>query len=141
MAEKEPGVFLDNWKTNLTLSPWSSFREFLLGAKDASNCPSVTYVRLEPHQAGPRHAHDGWTINVVIEGSCRMGDLALAAGDVLTCAPNKQYGPLTPGPNGVTLLEIFDKLSGRSPIWDDPKDSFSIEYQKWLEERVPNLQS
>jgi quercetin dioxygenase-like cupin family protein len=94
MTEADPGIFLGNWNSEAAHSPWSTFREFRLGDERSLNCPSVTYVSAEPHQSGPRHAHAGWTINVVIEGSCRMGDIELAAGTILTCAPDKQYGPL-----------------------------------------------
>ena len=135
MIEQAAGVFVGSWREELTHSPWSSFREFRLGGPADHDCPAVTYVRIEPHQSGPRHAHAGWTINIVIEGSCCMGEIVLAPGDVLTCAPNVQYGPLVPGPDGVTLLEIFDRLSGRPPVWDDPSDPLAADYEKWLADR------
>lgn len=134
----KPGLLLDTATTATTRSPYSVFREFRMGGEKDTNCPAVTYVRLEPGDVAPRHAHGGWTVNVVVAGSCHIGDfpdMEMKPGSVLTSAPNVQYGPVIPGPQGVTLYEIFDSLEGRPPIWDDPDEPFSAGYAKWLEEQ------
>ncbi len=135
MIEKQAGVFVGSWREELTHSPWSSFREFRLGGPTDLDCPAVTYVRIEPHQSGPRHAHAGWTVNVVIEGSCRMGEIALAPGDVLTCAPNVQYGPLVPGPDGVTLFGDLRQVVGPPAGLGRPVEPLAADYEKWLADR------
>src|SRR5215212_9457682 len=97
-SKKKAGMFLDVASEATTKSPYSVFREFPLGSATDQNCPVVTYVRIESHEIAPRHAHPGWTINVVIEGSCHLADFPdteLKPGHVLTCAPNVQYGPVT----------------------------------------------
>lgn len=139
MAHKsKPGMTLDMMTEETSRSPYSTFRNFALGKSEATNCPIVTYVRLEAGAPAPRHAHSGWTINVVIAGSARLGDfpdVELRTGHVLTCEPNLQYGPLVPGEQGVILFEIFDSADARPPVWEDPDDPVCVAYEKWLRDQ------
>ena len=132
MTEIVPGMFVDDWNGGLTHAPETSFCEFVLGGDEDPDAPRMYYARIEADQSGPRHAHAGWTINVVLQGNCRMGDIDLNPGQVLTCAPNIQYGPLMPGPEGVTILEIFDSALARRPIWADPESPDAKAYEEWL---------
>lgn len=135
-----PGMTLAVATEDTTRAPYSVFREFRLGSANNPASPAVTYVRIEPHETAPRHAHPGWTINVVIEGSCRLADfpdIELKPGHVLTAEPNVQYGPVYPGPEGVSLFEIFDSLQARPPVWDDPNDPVALGYAKWLAKTFP----
>jgi hypothetical protein len=136
MSQKaKPGMWLDEVSQGTTRSPYSVFREFPLGRSTAEGCPIVTHVRLEEGELAPRHAHGGWTINVIVAGSCRLEDfpdIEMRPGHVLTCEPNVQYGPLVPGVHGVTLFEIFDSPQARLPTWADPSEPFSAAYEKWL---------
>ena len=134
---KRPGMSLDIVTENSIRSPYSEFREFPMGDLTTSSCPVVTYVRLEAGDVAPRHAHAGWTVNVVVAGSARLADFSdveLQPGHVLTCEPGLPYGPLVPGRDGVTLYEIFDRPEARPPIWSDPQDPVVKAYQVWLDE-------
>ena len=135
MSLRKPGMSLDLVTEGAIRSPYSIFREFPLGKSTAEQCSIVTYVRLEAGDPAPRHAHAGWTINIVVEGSCRLEDfpdVVLGPGHILTCEPNLQYGPVIPGPQGVTLFEIFDRPETRPPIWSDPDDPVCVAYEEWL---------
>ena len=137
-TRSKTGMTLDVMTDEVSRSPYSTFRNFALGKSEAANCPIVTYVRMEAGDPAPRHAHGGWTINVVIAGSARIGDfpeVELTPGHVLACEPDIQYGPLIPGERGVTLFEIFDSADARPPVWDDPNDPVCVAYEKWLRDQ------
>jgi len=64
-------------------------------------------IRMPPNQYWPLHWHDCWTVVLVVEGNCLIGDWVLETGDVFLTAPSLEYGPLVSGPRGVRLFEIF----------------------------------
>jgi hypothetical protein len=70
----------------------------------------VPDIRMPPNQWFPPHWHDCWTVVVVIEGKCMIGDWYMDTNDVFIAAPSIEYGPLVPGPMGCRLLEIFGDL-------------------------------
>lgn len=96
---------------------------FALGTEDDDFIMSVPDIRLPPQQFFPMHWHDCWTVVVVIEGKCLIGDWYMEPGDVFISAPSVEYGPLVPGPLGARVLEVFGDLSlspgGYSPEYRD----------------------
>lgn len=68
-------------------------------------------IRMPPNQIWPMHWHDCWTVVVVLEGKCLIGDWYMSPGDVFVAAPSIEYGPLLIGSMGCRLLEIFGDLS------------------------------
>jgi len=68
-------------------------------------------IRMPPNQLWPMHWHDCWTVVIVVEGGCMVGDWYMEPGDVFVAAPSIEYGPLLIGPEGCRLLEIFGDLS------------------------------
>lgn len=68
-------------------------------------------IRMPPNQIWPMHWHDCWTVVVVIEGRCLIGDWYMEPGDVFVAAPSIEYGPLVIGTMGCRLLEIFGDLA------------------------------
>jgi hypothetical protein len=57
------------------------------------------------------HWHDCWTVVVVLEGKCLIGDWYMGPGDVFVAAPSIEYGPLVIGTMGCRMLEIFGDLA------------------------------
>lgn len=100
---------------------WSE--NFTLGSAEDDFIMLVPDIRLPPNQLWPLHWHDCWTVVVVIEGKCQIGDWYMEAGDVFVAAPSIEYGPLLIGPMGCRLLEIFGDLAlssgGYSPEYRD----------------------
>jgi hypothetical protein len=76
--------------------------DFIMGLPD---------IRMPPNQLWPMHWHDCWTVVVVLEGKCLIGDWYMEPGDVFVAAPSIEYGPLLIGPMGCRLLEIFGDLA------------------------------
>ena len=91
---------------------WSE--SFALGAPEDDFVMLVPDIRLPPNQIWPMHWHDCWTVVVVLEGKCQIGDWYMAPDDVFVAAPSIEYGPLLIGPMGCRLLEIFADVA-RSP--------------------------
>lgn len=100
---------------------WSE--SFLLGSPADDFVMCVPDIRMPPNQIWPMHWHDCWTVVVVIEGKCLIGDWYMEPGDVFVAAPSIEYGPLLIGPMGCRLLEIFGDLAlspgGYSPEYRD----------------------
>jgi hypothetical protein len=88
---------------------WSE--SIMLGAEGDAVVMCVPDIRLPPNQIVPMHWHDCWTVVVVIDGKCLVGDWYMQPGDVFVAAPSVEYGPLLAGPMGCRLLEIFGDLS------------------------------
>lgn len=95
----------------------------MLGAPDDDYMMCIPDIRMPPNQIWPLHWHDCWTLVVVLEGNCLIGDWYMAPGDVFVAAPSVEYGPLLIGPAGCRLLEVFGDLSlspgGYSPEYRD----------------------
>jgi hypothetical protein len=79
----------------------------LLGDKDDSFQMLVPDIRLPANQIWPLHWHDCWTVVLVLEGQCLIGDWWMQPGDVFIAEPSLEYGPLLIGPQGCRLFEIF----------------------------------
>lgn len=100
---------------------WSEI--VMLGDEKDDFIMGVPDIRMPPNQLWPLHWHDCWTVVVVIEGGCLVGDWYMKPGDVFVAAPSIEYGPLLIGPMGCRLLEIFGDLArapgGYSPEYRD----------------------
>jgi hypothetical protein len=79
---------------------------FLLGDRK-DNPPTVVALRMEPGWVLPRHAHDCYRFEVVVQGTLDVGERILKPGDVMVSAPGIAYGPHVAGPEGCTTFEIF----------------------------------
>jgi hypothetical protein len=100
---------------------WSEY--YSLGSDNDAFTMIVPDVRMPPNQLWPLHWHDCWTVVVILEGNCLIGDWYMAPGDVFVAAPSVEYGPLLNGPKGCRLLEIFAdvtlSLGGYAPEYRD----------------------
>lgn len=86
---------------------------FKVGADEAENPPAVVMLYLPPGAVLPRHAHDCYRLEVVVQGSMQTEDgMWLESGDVRTSDPGEAYGPHTAGPTGVLSVEIFSHTAG-----------------------------
>ncbi|MGE0821904.1 MAG: cupin domain-containing protein [Candidatus Binatia bacterium] len=79
---------------------------FLLGEKK-DNPPTVVALRLGPGGVLPRHAHNCYRFEIVVQGTLDVGERVLKPGDVMISEPGIAYGPHFAGPQGCTTFEIF----------------------------------
>src|SRR5215471_12159526 len=84
----------------------SGLAYFLLGDRK-DNPPTVVALRMEPGWVLPRHAHDCYRFEIVVQGTLDVGERILKVGDVMVSQPNIFYGPHVAGPEGCTTFEIF----------------------------------
>jgi hypothetical protein len=84
---------------------WSE--SIMLGTRDLPFQMLIPDIRLPANQLWPLHWHDCWTLVLVLEGTCCIGDWWMKAGDVFIAAPELEYGPLLIGPGGCRMFEIF----------------------------------
>ena len=79
---------------------------FLLGEKK-DNPPTVVALRMGPGWVLPRHAHDCYRFEIVVQGTLDVGERILKPGDVMVSEPDIAYGPHLAGPEGGATFEIF----------------------------------
>ena len=100
---------------------WSEI--VLLGTEQDDRIMGLPDIRMPPNQIWPLHWHDCWTVVVLLEGRCLIGDWYMDVGDVFVAAPSIEYGPLVIGSMGCRMLEIFADLAlspgGYSPEYRD----------------------
>jgi quercetin dioxygenase-like cupin family protein len=79
-------------------------------------------VEFAPNFYTAAHQHVTGHIEVVLEGSIQVGDRLEVAGDIRITPANVSYGPLTSGPEGCKLLEIFPNRDSILPLADFPDE-------------------
>jgi hypothetical protein len=79
-------------------------------ARDESetDCPKISKVHFPAGHRVEPHMHLVGYAEIVLEGSLRVGRTWHAPGDIRIVGPNTAYGPQEAGPDGVTLLIVFD---------------------------------
>lgn len=84
---------------------WSDM--VVLGGKNDDFQMMIPDIRMPANQYWPMHWHDCWTVVLLVEGECRIGDWWMKPGDVFVTEPSIEYGPMVVGPEGCRLFEIF----------------------------------
>ncbi len=79
---------------------------FVMGERK-EDAPTVVALKMAPNWVLPRHAHDCYRFEVIVQGTLDVGDRILKVGDVMVSEPNTFYGPHIAGPEGCTTFEIF----------------------------------
>jgi hypothetical protein len=114
---------------------------FSLVVGDAGDGHAARFVHCRMDPDGPPrllHAHPGWTATIVIEGSMTIEDERFDVGQMVLVAPNVAYGPIVPGPEGATFLEIFSGVDATVTLWDED-DPRVEEYRGrgWIVDQAP----
>ena len=60
---------------------------FVMG-EPKDNAPTVVALRMAPNWVLPRHAHDCYRFEVVVQGTLDVGERVLKVGDVMFSEPN-----------------------------------------------------
>ena len=83
----------------------------ILGEEGDPAAPHVFWVRNEPGYVGEPHSHQCDYMEVILEGSQKVGKKWLYPGDARIVKGGTGYGPLLAGPNGVTFLVVFSSAN------------------------------
>ncbi|MFT4026487.1 MAG: hypothetical protein QM676_06765 [Novosphingobium sp.] len=84
---------------------WSE--SIFLGSDEDAFQTLIPDIRMPANQYWPLHWHDCWTLVLVLEGGCRIGDWWLGEGDIFLTVPSLEYGPMVVGPEGCRMWEVF----------------------------------
>src|SRR3546814_5161824 len=73
--------------------------------------PMVILSRFEPGETVGAHTHDTNYFEYVIEGEQTVGKIAFGKGDVRLVKAGTGYGPIVIGPEGCTVLIVFQEAA------------------------------
>lgn len=111
----------------------------VVGGADDEHAARFVHCRMDP-DGPPRlwHAHPGWTATIVLEGSMTIEDVTFTTGQMVMVAPGVAYGPIVPGPEGATFLEVFSATAATVTLWDedDPRVE-DYRARGWIVDRAP----
>ncbi len=85
---------------------------FVLGKPGEGDPPAVTALRMTPGYVLPRHTHDCYRMEIVVQGALEVEGRTLKPGDIMISEPRVFYGPHTAGPDGCITMEIFSNYHG-----------------------------
>lgn len=115
-----------------------NFSFFEMGARE-DNPPVVAPLRLEPGYVLPRHAHDCYRCEIIIQGSLDIGDKILRAGDMMFSNPRVLYGPHVAGPEGCITIEIFSSLDASHTNLVEGEEGELVAYDTWTPEGASKM--
>jgi anti-sigma factor ChrR (cupin superfamily) len=87
--------------------PGIRYARFPLDAANPSS-PTVILSKFEPGTRVHAHTHDSNYFEFIIEGEQTVGKQIFGRGDVRLVHGGTGYGPITVGPNGCTVLIVFE---------------------------------
>ncbi len=104
-----------NWEDldEITLPSGIVTSMYKVGDPADESSPTVFKVYYPPECYVEAHTHDCNYTEIVLEGTQRVGATWHKAGDVRVGLANRGYGPLVAGPEGATVLFMFQ--DGRWP--------------------------
>ena len=110
--------------------------EVLLGVKtavldmeglDGAASPAVILaLEYPPDFRLPAHQHASGHVEVILEGSLKVGEHWEQAGDVRIVPAHRSYGPLVSGPQGCKALEYFPDRAAIFAEMDDPAELVAL---------------
>lgn len=80
---------------------------FRIGEDDDPTAPTVFRAYFPPGTVVAPHTHACDYAEVILEGAQKIGNTWYGPGDIRVAKANTPYGPLTAGPEGVTVMVIF----------------------------------
>ena len=109
------GHIASNWEDldEITLPSGIVTSMYKVGDPADESSPTVFKVYYPPECYVEAHTHDCNYTEIVLEGTQRVGATWHKAGDVRVGLANRGYGPLVAGPEGATVLFMFE--DGRWP--------------------------
>jgi anti-sigma factor ChrR (cupin superfamily) len=104
-------IFAKDIVWNEGAEPGVRYARFLLDEASAATSPMVILSKFEPGAEVDPHTHGCNYLEYIIEGSQRVGKVNFEAGDVRWAAGGAGYGPIKVGPEGCTVLIVFQEAA------------------------------
>lgn len=92
------------------------FAQFLLDPEEPQDSPEIVLAKFGPGEDVYPHTHACNYLEYIVQGSQMVGKVNFEAGDVRWAAAGTGYGPIKVGPNGCTVMIVFQSASKSSPI-------------------------
>lgn len=96
--------------------PGIQYARFLLDEENAAASPMVILSKFAPGEVVDPHTHGCNYFEYIIEGSQKVGKVEFKAGDVRWASAGTGYGPIKVGPEGCTVLIVFQEAAKSNTI-------------------------
>ncbi|MDE2303581.1 MAG: hypothetical protein KGK11_13590 [Sphingomonadales bacterium] len=97
-------------------APGVRYARFLLDGANPAASPLVILSKFAPGAVIEPHTHGCNYLEYIIEGSQMVGKVEFAAGDVRWASGGTGYGPITVGPDGCTVMIVFQEAAKANAI-------------------------
>jgi anti-sigma factor ChrR (cupin superfamily) len=87
------------------------YARFLMDEDDSSS-PLIVLSKFEPGEVVEPHTHGTNYFGYVIEGQQTVGKVTFGPGDIRLVKGGTGYGPIVVGPEGCTVLIVFQNATG-----------------------------
>ena len=84
--------------------------------EDNSNSPLIVLTNFAPGEVVPPHTHAANYFEYVISGEQTVGKTKFGPGDIRFAKGGTGYGPITIGPEGCSVVIVFQEASGSMTI-------------------------
>jgi anti-sigma factor ChrR (cupin superfamily) len=91
------------------------YAHFRTNNDDASS-PAIVLSKFEPGTVVDAHTHDTNYFEYIIAGEQTVGKTLFKVGDVRIAEAGRGYGPIKVGPEGCTVLIVFEDGSGAGMV-------------------------
>lgn len=92
------------------------YARFSLDDENAATAPGVILSKFQPGEVVNPHTHGCNYFEYIIEGSQMVGKNNFEAGDVRWASAGTGYGPIKVGPEGCTVLIVFQEAGKSNTI-------------------------
>jgi anti-sigma factor ChrR (cupin superfamily) len=93
----------------------TQYTRYLMDEEDPSS-PLVLLVKFGPNKLVMPHTHGTNYFEYVVSGGQTVGKISFGPGDIRFAKAGTGYGPIKVGPQGCTVLIIFQDATGSSMI-------------------------
>jgi anti-sigma factor ChrR (cupin superfamily) len=84
--------------------------------EDDTSSPLVILTKFSPGEVVDPHTHGTNYFEYVVEGEQTVGKTRFGAGDVRFAKAGTGYGPIVIGPQGCTVVIVFQEATGANTI-------------------------
>ena len=95
--------------------PGIHYARFLMDEGDTAS-PLVILTRFDPGAHVEPHSHGTNYCEYVIEGEQTVGKVTFGKGDMRFAKAGAGYGPITIGPDGCTVMIVFQNAAGANTV-------------------------
>lgn len=108
-------IFADEIDWQEGSSPGIRYARYLMDEDDPTK-PLVILSTFAPGEVVEPHTHGANYFEYVLEGEQTVGKIRFGKGDIRFARAGAGYGPITIGPEGCTVLIVFQEATGANTI-------------------------